>query len=114
MQNLTGTPVVIGWMDGPNGVESAARVIGTVPQIGAWAGFCSNGTVSGRVVRQTPTSPISPYFCYNFRMKRLLPIPVTLTVLLVTSGCHTTSITYSAGLAGGNLAPCTGSYTKNT
>ena len=27
---------------------SAARVIGMVPQIGAWAGFCSNDAVSGR------------------------------------------------------------------
>ena len=26
----------------------AAQVIGVVPQIGAWAGFCSNDTVSGR------------------------------------------------------------------
>ena len=26
----------------------AARVIGVVPEIGAWAGFCSNDTVSGR------------------------------------------------------------------
>ena len=27
---------------------SAARVIGVVPQIGAWAGFCSNDTAAGR------------------------------------------------------------------
>ena len=41
-------------------------------------------------------------------------VQYALIVLLVTSGCHTTSITYSAGLAGGNLSPFTGSYTKNT
>ncbi len=48
-------------------MTSAARTVGAVPQIGAWAGFCSNDTVSGRGGESDPHPSHFTTFLLSFQ-----------------------------------------------
>ena len=59
------------------------QVIGMVPQIGAWAGFCSNDTVSGQDGEADPPPlPFHDISAIIFSMKRLLPILMVFGIFL--------------------------------
>ena len=58
-----------------------------VPQIGAWAGFCSNDTVPGRGGEADPSPlPFQIIPAILFSMKRLLPILIGVGVILLSVG----------------------------